>query len=153
MEVVYLDHQERVPLSDETLQLIESAALQAARASGQAPAGTLNIALLDDEGIQGLNSRYLGHNWPTDVLAFPPGDDLDISGGPSLEDLGDIAISVETALRQAEEYGHSLEAELVLLVSHGVLHLLGYDDTPDRVAEMREKENEVLKALGFSESE
>jgi probable rRNA maturation factor len=82
----------------------------------------LSIALVSDVQIKRLNKRYRNKDKPTDVLSFPIGE--------KVEDwliLGDIVISVDTAKRQAQELGHSLEEELKKLLVHGLVHLLGYD--------------------------
>jgi conserved hypothetical protein TIGR00043 len=82
----------------------------------------LSIALVSDAQIKRLNKRYRNKDKPTDVLSFPIGE--------KVEDwliLGDIVISVDTAKRQAQELGHSLEEELKRLLVHGLVHLLGYD--------------------------
>jgi probable rRNA maturation factor len=82
----------------------------------------LSIALVSDAQIKRLNKLYRNKDRPTDVLSFPIGE--------KVEDwliLGDIAISVDTAKRQAKELGHSLEEELKRLLVHGLVHLLGYD--------------------------
>jgi probable rRNA maturation factor len=82
----------------------------------------LSIALVSDAQIKRLNKRYRNKDRPTDVLSFPIGE--------KVEDwliLGDIVISVDTAKRQAQELGHSLEEELKRLLVHGLVHLLGYD--------------------------
>lgn len=82
----------------------------------------LSIALVSDAQIKRLNKLYRNKDKPTDVLSFPIGE--------KLEDwliLGDIVISVDTAKRQAQELGHSLEEELKRLLVHGLVHLLGYD--------------------------
>jgi probable rRNA maturation factor len=82
----------------------------------------LSIALVSDAHIKRLNKLYRNKDKPTDVLSFPIGE--------KVEDwliLGDIVISVDTAKRQAQELGHSLEEELKRLLVHGLVHLLGYD--------------------------
>jgi probable rRNA maturation factor len=82
----------------------------------------LSIALVSDVQIKRLNKLYRNKDKPTDVLSFPIGE--------KVEDwliLGDIVISVDTAKRQAQELGHSLEEELKRLLVHGLVHLLGYD--------------------------
>jgi probable rRNA maturation factor len=82
----------------------------------------LSIALVSDAQIKRLNKLYRNKDKPTDVLSFPIGE--------KVEDwliLGDIVISVDTAKRQAQELGHSLEEELKRLLVHGLVHLLGYD--------------------------
>jgi probable rRNA maturation factor len=99
----------------------------------EAPERSIAIVLFDDGQMARLNETYTGKEGPTDVLAF----DLQPSGGEELpkgepELLGDVFVDVEAAGRQSEELGHSLGRELAILVAHGVLHLLGYDDADPR---------------------
>ena len=110
--------------------------------------GELSIVLCDDAFMRPLNRDYRGKDAATDVLSFAmqEGDGL-------LEDdpvLGDLVISVETAARQAEEQGHDLDAELRVLLVHGLLHLLGYDHEVDEAeaAEMRAAEAKLLGEMG-----
>ena len=84
----------------------------------------ISIVFTDDQQIQQLNNQYLGINSPTDVLSFP-GNEIDPDTGHVY--LGDIIISCPQARAQAHKGGHSYQAELELLVVHGVLHLLGHD--------------------------
>ena len=88
------------------------------------PDADLTIALVEDVRIQGLNRDFLGHDAPTDVLSFPA-DEPDPDTGHRY--LGDVVISPARAAEQAAERGHAVEAEMQLLVVHGVLHLLGHD--------------------------
>ena len=83
----------------------------------------LSLSLVGDDETHSLNARYRKKNKPTDVLSFP--SDGALPGGKQL--LGDVVISVETAKRQAKERKISLNDELVTLLIHGILHLLGYD--------------------------
>ena len=85
----------------------------------------LSILVTDDEEIRSLNSTYRHIDKPTDVLSFSQGEGEEIPGGDKL--LGDIVISMETAVRQASELGFSIEEEMKRLLVHGVFHLLGYD--------------------------
>ena len=88
---------------------------------------SLGLRFTDDASIAELNSAWRQKTGPTDVLSFAALDDPgDWMEGPSIE-LGDIVVSLETARRQAQEQGHSLQQELRWLVSHGLLHLLGWD--------------------------
>jgi probable rRNA maturation factor len=115
----------------------------------QAQAYSLGLSLVDDAAIAALNREWRETPGPTDVLAFAAQDD-DLDGLPPLTpwpaspepgegleeeplELGDIVISVDTALRQAPEHGHSLAEELRFLASHGLLHLLGWDH-PDEAS-------------------
>ena len=86
--------------------------------------GEVAVMLTDDKGIRKLNRTFRGKNKPTDVLSFPAAD-------PQLGIAGDLAISVETAARQAAAEGHPLRIELRILILHGVLHLAGYDHETD----------------------
>ncbi len=97
----------------------------------------VTVVLVSDRKIKELNRTYRGRNRPTDVLSFSYDDE---------SYLGDIIISVETAQRQAQEEGHSLERELSILVIHGFLHLLGYDHETDQ-GEMRALERKLWKKL------
>ena len=115
----------------------------------------VDITIVDDEEIHQLNRDYRNVDRPTDVLSFAL--DEDDEDEPELMEgqlhlLGDIIISAETATRQAEEFGHGLEREIVYLAVHGLLHLLGYDHMveEDKVI-MRAKEEEALRAINLSE--
>jgi Predicted metal-dependent hydrolase len=104
----------------------------------------LSIVLVSDAQIKRLNKLYRNKDKPTDVLSFPIGE--------KVEDwliLGDIVISVDTARRQAQELGHSLEEELKRLLVHGLVHLLGYDHELGGEEEKKffELEEFVLKGL------
>jgi len=95
-------------------------------------AAELSVVLTDDAGIHRLNVEHRGEDRPTDVLAFPMdfGDqDAREPAAPGVGEplLGDVVISVPTALRQARRAGHSLAEELRFLLAHGLLHLVGYD--------------------------
>jgi probable rRNA maturation factor len=108
----------------------------------------VSILLTDDSEIHELNSLYRKVDAPTDVLAFAMREGED--GDANSDILGDVVISIPTAERQAKEYGHSLEAELSLLVAHGVLHLLGYDHAErDEADIMQERQKEIVYSLGY----
>jgi len=114
----------------------------------------LSLRFTSDRDIQTLNHTYRHIDKPTDVLAFaalesefPPGEEL--QQFPLY--LGDIIISVETATRQAQTQGHSLNIELAWLAAHGLLHLLGWDhpDEPSLVA-MLDQQHALLCTVGLS---
>ena len=111
-------------------------------------AGTTEVSVLlsDDEGISALNGEYRGVDGPTDVLSFSQHEGEDeFSGEENL--LGDLVISVETAKRQAKEQGRELDAEIDMLVVHGLLHLLGNDHAePAEAQRMFARQNELLCA-------
>jgi probable rRNA maturation factor len=99
---------------------------------GVNPLAELSVLLVDEKYMSSLHERWMGEPGPTDVLAFPM-DELETSRGKDGEDeptaalLGDVVLCPSVAARQAVTAGHSAEAELHLLATHGVLHLLGYD--------------------------
>jgi probable rRNA maturation factor len=102
----------------------------------------ISVVFCDDPFIQALNLEYRGKNKPTDVLSFAQND-------PQV--LGDIIISVPTAVRQAEAVGWPLENEIGLLGVHGLLHLLGYDDETEPGAwEMQRRTEAVLTEAGIA---
>lgn len=106
----------------------------------------VGVLATDDAAIQNLNRDYRGIDASTDVLAFAMREGVDAGLNPHL--LGDIAISVGTAERQAADAGHSVETELAILAIHGTLHLLGYDhDADDDYERMRARETELLAEI------
>lgn len=109
-----------------------------------APDAELSVALVGDDEMRQLNRSYRRIDRPTDVLAFPMDSSLD-SG--SL--LGDVVISLDTAIRQADERGHGCEHEVRLLLVHGFLHLLGYDHerSPAEARRMFAKQRSLVAAL------
>lgn len=117
----------------------------------------ISVTFVDDVRIHELNKEYRNVDKSTDVLSFPLSEngeyDKNLETGACL--LGDIVISVETAIRQAEEYGHSLQREIGFLTVHSMLHLLGYDHVNGGLEEvrMREKEERVLTELGLKRND
>jgi len=105
-------------------------------------ADEVSIMFVSDEEMKYYNQTYRGVPEPTDVLSFP----LEGLTPEGKRNLGDIIVSLETASRQAEELGHSLELEVKILLIHGLIHLLGYDHTTDQ-GEMEAKEREILRRL------
>lgn len=101
----------------------------------------LSVALVDDDRITRVNQAFRNRAEPTDVIAFEAEAEGD-------ETAGEVIISVQTARRQAEEAGHELQRELSLLMAHGVLHVLGYDDESETgAAQMRRLQDTVLAGL------
>ena len=86
-----------------------------------------NIILTDNRNIRDINTKYRNINKETDVISFALEDEKEEKFSSKRRVLGDIYISVEKAMSQAEEYGHSLTREISFLAVHGLLHLLGYD--------------------------
>lgn len=114
----------------------------------------VTLLFVDEEEMASYNNRFLSRKGPTDVLAFPVEDllpgvvpDHDPQGPPLM--LGDVVIAPGYVRRQADEYGVSFEDEMALMVTHGILHLLGYDHLDDEEAErMEDRERELLAKVG-----
>ncbi|MFL0780809.1 MAG: rRNA maturation RNase YbeY [Prochlorococcus sp.] len=91
------------------------------------PAASLGLQFTDDASIAALNASWRHRDGATDVLSFAALEDSMVLPGCTSIELGDIIVSIETAARQAQDHQHGLEQELRWLVSHGLLHLLGWD--------------------------
>ncbi|MEU6999292.1 rRNA maturation RNase YbeY [Nonomuraea sp. NPDC046570] len=118
------------------------------------PLAELSILVVDEEAMSDLHEKWMNEPGPTDVLAFPM-DDLRPGGGargdgdaaPDPALLGDVVLCPQVAAKQAVEAGHSTEAELELLCTHGILHLLGYDHAePEEHKEMFGLQARLLEA-------
>lgn len=112
----------------------------------------VSISFVSDDRIHELNREYRGIDRPTDVLSFEcdnvPFEDEDVSDAEEYE-LGDVIIATDVALRQTKEFGTTFEEEVFLLVTHGLLHLCGYDHIEDDEAEIMEAlERKLLAAWG-----
>ncbi len=109
----------------------------------------VSLSIVDKETIHKLNKDYRNVDRETDVLSFPLDEEgFDNEGNPLIL-LGDIVICLDVAEDQAADFGHSLEREIMYLICHSTLHLLGYDHIEeDDKKVMRSKEKEVMKNLG-----
>lgn len=106
----------------------------------------VSLSFVDRDRIHQLNRDYRKVDRPTDVLSFPMDEDY-VEGFDEM--LGDIVICLDVAKEQADDFGHSLEREIMYLICHSTLHLLGYDhENEEDKREMREKEKQVMKKLG-----
>lgn len=155
MKIEIICEQTNVKISDEFEKLIEKSICTVAGEMGVPDDFEVAVTLVDDESIREINRDYRNIDKSTDVLSFPmfsfsePG----VFAEDFFEEeniLGDIIISVETAIRQGMEYGHGTEREVAFLTVHSMLHLLGYDhiEEDDRVL-MREREEYFLDKLGL----
>ncbi len=117
----------------------------------------VSISIVDDATIHEYNKQYRGVDRPTDVISFAFNDFNDniIYEKEVVDVLGDIIISIDTAKRQAKEYGHSLKRELAFLYTHGLLHLLGYDHVKSKKEEkiMFDLQDKILDGLGIYRKE
>ena len=127
-------------------QMMQQAAVLAARSRGF-DQGELGIRVTDDETIRELNRRHLEHDYATDVISFCY--DLE---QPFVS--GELVVSVDTAKDRASEVGWDARNELLLYVVHGVLHIVGMEDSSDQDrAEMRVAESLVMRQLGIHDIE
>ena len=154
VKVTIFNKQKKVKLPVGTKLLIRKACTATLKLEGFENPAEVDVTIVDDENIREINLEQRNLDKSTDVLSFPLGEDGVYDQNPSTGAymLGDIVISAETALRQADLYGHSTEREIAFLTVHSMLHLLGYDHVNGGMeqAVMREKEEEVLKALGLA---
>ncbi|MEG0136988.1 MAG: rRNA maturation RNase YbeY [Cetobacterium sp.] len=110
----------------------------------------LSVALVGNEDIQRINRDFRDKDQPTDVISFAYHETEDYMIGP-YDTLGDIIISLERVEEQCKEYNHSFRREFFYVLTHGMLHLLGYDhiDEEDK-KEMRAREEEILTKFGHT---
>jgi len=153
MKIWIRNRQKHIPLD---LRKIRRAA-QRILTELEHPDGELSLLLVNDAQIQALNLRYLGRDKPTNVLAFPMREGEFSTLHPHL--LGDLVISVETARRQMKRFGLDEMKMVILLMIHGILHLVGYEHEGTRkgAQEMSIKQKELFHSLipemGFESEE
>lgn len=152
---IYIDYsneQDKLPPEDFE-QLIEDCTRTALESEGIEDDAEVSVTLVDNARIRELNAEFREIDRETDVLSFPLGDEDGFEVNPDTDAilLGDIVISLERAISQAEEYGHSIRRETAFLLTHSLFHLLGYDHmTPDEEQEMFAKQEAVLQRLGIT---
>ena len=156
IKVIIDDRQKKVRIPTGTRMLIRrccNAVLRSEKFEGSAE---ISVSLVDNEEIHSINKQHRDIDKSTDVLSFPLGEngEYDINNDTGAKMLGDIIISVETALSQSKEYGHSFQREMAFLTVHSMLHLLGYDHVNGglEAVRMREKEEIVLAQIGLPRS-
>ena len=140
---IYLkDEQEIMRISVRMRMLVKRAIAAALWQEGYRGSAEVSVTFTDDEAIRELNKQFRDKDASTDVLSFPMDED---------DTLGDIVISVEHAIAQAEEYGHPLEREIAFLTVHSVLHLLGWDHerSEDEEKAMFLRQEEILSGIGL----
>ncbi len=159
-----LEEEVKVPFSFEYEKLAEQVINHCLDYANFPYEAEINLTLTDNAGIHIINKEFREIDRPTDVLSFPmlnytlPGDfsfldeedndDFNPDTGEAL--LGDIVISVEKVLEQAESYGHSVEREYAFLITHSMLHLFGYDHmTEEEAAIMEAKQTEILTQMNI----
>lgn len=158
------DYQIHISSSQCAVEVSEEELLHAARLTLYSEGiveAEISIALVDDETIHQVNRDYLQHDYPTDVISFLlESGDVDPRGVSGMDAVGkrgygqwicgEVILSGDTAVREAIEYEWEPQAEVVLYLVHGLLHLCGYDDQTDEQQQiMRAREREILHDLGW----
>lgn len=143
LNTIYIKNdQDKIRVSVAMKALVKRAVCAALRMEGYRGRAEVSVTFTDDEKIRALNKQFRNKDASTDVLSFP----MDEKGV-----LGDIVISTEHAVAQAEEYGHPLEREIAFLTVHSVLHLLGWDHerSEDEEKQMFAEQEEILRHIGL----
>ncbi len=145
IEVLFDNRQNFMEIKEENMKSIEkaiNATIDVEQIDGDFE---VSVSFVTNEEIKKLNRIYRNVDSETDVLSFPMDDEEDAEG---VIMLGDVILSTEKIIEQAEFFGHSLEREMIYLTVHSMLHLLGYDHMEeDEKEEMRDREKEVMKSL------
>lgn len=156
IKVIISDDQKDVKIPTGTRMLVRrccNAVLKNEKFDGSAE---ISVRFVNNEEIHRLNKEFRNVDSSTDVLSFPLGEngEYDINNDTGAKMLGDIVISVETAVAQSQDYGHSFQREIAFLTVHSMLHLLGYDHVNGglEAVRMREKEEYVLAQIGLPRS-
>lgn len=148
------NRQKIVPVTRELRTLVKHSCSETLYEEGYSGDFEVSLTFTDNAGIRKINREFRGIDRDTDVLSFPMTDEgEEFTFDPETEcfNLGDIVISLEKAVAQAEEYGHSLQREVAFLTVHSMLHLLGYDHERSEAEEkeMFGKQEIVLEAMGM----
>ena len=152
MDVSILNHQELLPIDETLMKILEDLIELALVEEDLNYEGEVSIMFVNDEEIHTLNKEHRQKDTATDVLSFPQYESLkDETVIEPYIIFGDIVISTDTAIRQADDFGHSLNREIGFLVVHSMFHLFGYDhETEEETKEMREKEEKVLQSYNLT---
>ena len=154
LKIYFEDHQDKQTVTYSMKMLIRRAVEETLAYEGFCDNCEVSVTFCDNEEIRELNRRFRNIDRATDVLSFPLFDDD--GADPHVEELdcmlGDIVLSLERALEQAVEYGHSFEREVAFLTAHSMLHLLGYDHetSEEDEADMRRRQSDIMERMGLS---
>lgn len=153
LKVLITDEQHTVKVPSGIRLLLRRCCHGVLQMEGFKGSAEVSVTFVDNEQIKELNKKHRNIDSETDVLSFPLGENgvYDENPATGAYMLGDVVISIEKAMQQADEYGHSLDREMAFLTVHSMLHLLGYDHVNGGLEEvrMREKEETVLTQLGL----
>ena len=154
VKVTIQNRQKAVKVTPEMRKLIRLSCAAVLENQGFSDLAEVVVTFVDDAEIKKLNNEFRNIDKSTDVLSFPLGEggEYDLNPETGAYSLGDVVISVEHAVAQSEEYGHSFERELAYLTVHSMLHLLGFDHVNggEEAALMRKTEEEVMTVLGLT---
>ena len=156
LKIYFENDQELINIHYNLKMLIRRTILETLDYEGMENDVEVSVTFVDDDGIRELNNKFRKKDVPTDVLSFPLFDYDGESEEPAFDELannlGDIVISLERAMAQANEFGHSFEREVAFLTAHSMLHLLGYDHETSESddADMRRRQSEIMERLGLS---
>ena len=156
LKIYFENDQKKHSIKYKMQMLIRRTILETLDYEGMENDAEVSVTFVDDEGIRELNKKFRNMDKPTDVLSFPLLDYEGESEEPFFDELchnlGDIVISLERAMAQANEFGHSFEREVAFLTAHSMLHLLGYDHelSEEDDADMRRRQNDIMDRLGLS---
>lgn len=145
ISVLFDNRQDIMEITEANEKAIETAVETVLKAENQSGNYEVSVSFVSNEEIRSLNKDFRNVDSETDVLSFPMDDDDEFDG---VIILGDIVLSTQRIIEQANEFGHSLERETIYLTVHSMLHLLGYDHmTTSEKEEMRQREKEIMKEL------
>ncbi len=142
MQIEIADLQDSFDVDEDKVKEILENTLKAAGKDAE-----LSVVLVNDDKIRELNNSYLSEDTPTDVLSFEL-DDVDEEADGKIN--GEIIVSIQTAVNTAKKMGGDVECEIFLYLVHGLLHLMGYDDKDEKMADaMHKEEAGILSGFGF----
>jgi len=156
VKVIISNRQKEVKIPTGLRMLVRRCCIAVLQTENFPHSAEISVTFVNNEQIHELNREYRNKDSATDVLSFPLGEngvyDTNPENGAMM--LGDVVISMEKAMEQAEKYGHSFMREVAYLTAHSVLHLLGYDHEAGGLEKvhMREKEEFVMNELGLPSS-
>lgn len=149
IEINCVNDQDKIEIPEEIEGILEQVILETLNHEKIDKFCEISILFVDNGKIRDLNRDYRDNDKETDVLSFPQYESIEeINGEGEFILLGDVVISLEKALEQSKEYGHSFIREISYLTVHSILHLLGYDHMKDGEKKiMRDKEEAILEEL------
>lgn len=151
MRILFDDRQDKVLISEEIFKIVEKGIITVIQMEQLSDNFEVSVSFVDNKEIREINREFRNIDGETDVLSFPMDFEFDLDCD---KPLGDVIISLEKALEQSNEFGHSFEREVLYLTVHSMYHLLGYDHIEEKDREiMREKEKNTMKKLGVFKDE